>query len=92
MVQMSPETAYAADLEMEKLLMQAYEEVKALLQRNRAALDALITRLSTPATGQPSTETFVGNSLQGDEVRQIVARLGDKTDLARRDAEKAVFM
>ena len=91
-MQMSPETAYAADLEMEKILMQAYEDVKALLQRNSAALEALITRLSTPETGQASTENFVGNSLQGDEVREIVARLGDKTDLARRDAEKAAFM
>lgn len=83
---------------METLLSGAYEQAKALLQRNRAALDELVRRLTEPdATSRPRDASlrdvsFNGNTLNGEEVREIVSRLGDDSDLARRDAEKAAFL
>lgn len=76
---------------MEAVMARAYDEAKALLQRNRGALDEIIRRLTTAEAGS-DTEFFAGNTLDGETVRQIVQRLGDKGDLATRDAEKAVFL
>jgi ATP-dependent Zn protease len=56
--QVSYETLEAVDIEMERLLNTAYTDVLALLQRNRAAYDALIEAL----TSGPD------NTLSGEQV------------------------
>ena len=83
-----------ADNEMQQLLNGTYENVKELLQRNKAALDQIVNQLATTPPnpdGSPETQ-FSGNSLTGIELNEIVVAFADKTDLARRDIEKAAFM
>ncbi len=70
------------DSAMEDMLNGSYARCKELLQRNRAALDAIVVELMEGAT----------NSMEGEAVQEVVARLGNKEDLARRAAETAVFM
>ena len=49
--QITAETHDAADREMGQLLTEAYEDVKAMLMRNRVALDATIAALpSSPVS------------------------------------------
>lgn len=77
---------------MERLLARAHEDASAILTRNRAALDELIARLTTPTDPSTPLDSFPGNTLDGAEVRRIVEQLGDPTDLARRQAEEAAFL
>ena len=75
-----PELQDAANQRMKGLLAEAYEETKAILVRNRAALDAL------------SEALMKDNTIDGETVREIVERLGCQTDLDRRKAERAMFL
>jgi len=69
------------DLEMEMKLNGAYEEVKALLTRNRPCLDKLVEALL-------QTER-----LEGDAVRALVEKHAVKEDLARRaEAREKAFI
>lgn len=83
-----------ADQELQDVLNTAYSDVKAMLQRNRAALDEIIHQLCTPRPdhlpeeGQP----FQGNTLPGSEVQEIVSRLCHPSDIDYRDRKLAVFM
>ncbi|PRW60287.1 cell division isoform A [Chlorella sorokiniana] len=61
-----------ADQEMERLIEEAYDEVKAMLQRNRTALDILIEGLVEKST------------LDGDEVRRVVEQHASAEDLQQR--------
>lgn len=81
-----------ADFTMKQILNDTYTNVKLLLQRNTQALDVIIDRLCTPATPLPGEEPYSGNSLTGPELNEIVAAYAHRADVARRDAEKAVFM
>lgn len=67
---------------MESLLATAYDDAKALLSRNRPALEALMVALLEKDT------------LQGSDVRAIVEAKADKSDLARRadEAQRAAFL
>lgn len=90
---MTPDTAYAVDQEMEAVMAKAYADAQGLLQRNRAALDEIIRRLTVPESPEAQGAVpFNGNTLDGDTVRAIVQEYGDKQDLAKRDAERAVFL
>ena len=60
---------------MERLLNDAYAEAKALLQRNKAALDLLINLLQERMT------------LDGEVVRAIVREHANEEDVQRRDAD-----
>jgi len=63
------------------MLDEAYANVKAMLDRNRAALDMTIDRLISAPDQQ----------LDGTEVRQILERNGDSSDLQHRRENQAVF-
>ncbi len=76
----TPPTFEAADAELDRLLNESYTKAKTILQRNRAALDALIEML------------LEKNTVRGDEVRQVVERLGDANDLAIRNAQRSEFL
>lgn len=80
--QTSYDTLRAVDVEMERLLNLAYADVKAMLERNMEAFEALIAALST---GEDQT-------LSGEQVREIVERHGCKEDLDRRHLERAAFL
>ena len=80
-MQITHDTHLAVDQEMQQALDQAYSDVKAMLQRNRKALDALIKAL----IGAPNQQ------LEGPEVRDILERHGDSTDLEHRRNEQTVF-
>ena len=80
-MQISHDTHVAVDQQMQQTLDQAYTDVKDMLQRNRPALDALITALMQAPNQQ----------LEGPDVRQIVERDGDPGDLRHRQIKKAVF-
>ncbi|KAI3429278.1 hypothetical protein D9Q98_005374 [Chlorella vulgaris] len=67
-----PALHYAADTEMEKILQASYEDVKAMLARNRDALDRIIEALLEKDT------------LDGDEVLAIVEAHACKEDLESR--------
>lgn len=69
-----------ANQRMKALMEEAYETVKAMLVRNRAALDALAAALDEGAV------------IDGEEVRAIVEATADATDLERRRVEHAAFM
>lgn len=76
-----PELQAAANSRMQKLLAASYEESKAMLQRNKPALERLAEALLEKDT------------LTGDEVRKIVEESGAKVDLEIRTAEKeATFL
>ena len=81
-----------ADFTMNELLNGTYNEVKQLLQRNIEVLDEIIERLCTPAVPSPGEEAYSGNSLSGAEVNGIVAARAHRADVAKRDAEEAVFL
>jgi ATP-dependent Zn protease len=66
---------------MQLMLDEAYASVKAMLNRNRAALDMLIDRLISAPDQQ----------LDGTEVRQILEQNGDSSDLQHRREKQAVF-
>ncbi len=66
---------------MQIMLDEAYANVKAMLDRNRAALDMTIDRLISAPDQQ----------LDGTEVRQILERNGDSSDLQHRRENQAVF-
>ena len=66
---------------MQGMLDEAYYMVKALLERNRAALDALIEGLIQAPEQQ----------LDGTEVRDIVEQNGDFDDLQHRSENQTVF-
>ncbi len=66
---------------MQLMLDEAYASVKAMLNRNRAALDMLIDRLISAPDQQ----------LDGTEVRQILEQNGDSNDLQHRREKQAVF-
>jgi cell division protease FtsH len=74
------EVQKAADERMHDIMARAYEETKAMVSRNRAALDALTAALMEKDT------------VSGDEVREIVERHAAAEDLKRRAAEKATFL
>jgi cell division protease FtsH len=76
-----PELQAAANTRMQELLASSYEESKAMLVRNRAALDRLAEVLLEKDT------------ISGDEVRKIVEESGAKVDLEFRNSEKhATFL
>ncbi len=81
-LQTSYDTLRAVDVEMERLLNQAYADVKAMLERNMEAYEALIAALST----------VKDQTLSGEQVREIVERHGCKEDLDRRHLERAAFL
>ena len=66
---------------MQVMLDEAYANVKAMLDRNRAALDMTIDRLISAPDQQ----------LDGTEVRQILEQNGDSSDLQHRKEKQAVF-
>ncbi|KAK9823015.1 hypothetical protein WJX81_007049 [Elliptochloris bilobata] len=76
------EMQYGANVEMERLLNEAAGNVRALLQRNRAALDVIVSTLTVKGAG----------SLSGDEVRAIVREHGCPEDLRWLQEEAASFM
>lgn len=80
-MQITHDTHLAVDQEMQEVLDQAYSDVKAMLQRNRKALDALIEALIEAPNQQ----------LEGPEVREILERHGDSRDLEHRRNEQTVF-
>jgi hypothetical protein len=92
LIQVGYATAYAADQAMQKLLNDAYSDARSMLRRNRAALDELIARLLTQTADHDPSKPFQGNTLSGDEVREVVERFGCTSDLAYRESQKGVFM
>ena len=74
-VQFTYATHYQADQLMERLLNEAYNEAKALLQRNKAALDLLVNLLQERMT------------LDGEVVRAIVREHANEQDVQHRDAD-----
>ncbi|CAL8467515.1 g7053 [Coccomyxa elongata] len=78
----SCDTLRAVDVEMDRLLNETYADVKAMLERNRDAYNALIHALTT---GDDQT-------LSGEQVREIVEQHGCKEDLDRRTLERAAFL
>lgn len=81
-VQMSYDTLHAVDVEMGRLLNDTYGEVKAMLERNMEAYNALIQSLTT---GDDQT-------LSGEQVRELVEQHACKEDLDRRTLERAAFL
>ncbi|DBA94610.1 hypothetical protein WJX77_012597 [Trebouxia sp. C0004] len=75
------DTHLAVDQHMQLMLDEAYANVKAMLDRNRAALDMVIDRL----IGAPDQQ------LDGTELRQILEQNGDFSDLQHRKENQAVF-
>ena len=88
LLQVTYEQHYAADVAMKQLLDTSYESVKAMVERNWAALDELVGQLinKTDAEGQPAL------LLTGTEVSVIVEQHGNELDLQRRRLERAVFL
>ena len=80
-MQITYDTHLAVDQHMQLMLDEAYASVKAMLNRNRAALDMLIDRLISAPDQQ----------LDGTEVRQILEQNGDSNDLQHRREKQAVF-
>ena len=80
-MQITYDTHLAVDQHMQLMLDEAYASVKAMLNRNRAALDMLIDRLISAPDQQ----------LDGTEVRQILEQNGDSSDLQHRREKQAVF-
>jgi len=80
-LQITYDTHLAVDQHMQLMLDEAYASVKAMLNRNRAALDMLIDRLISAPDQQ----------LDGTEVRQILEQNGDSSDLQHRREKQAVF-
>lgn len=76
----TPDMHETVDLEMEGLLNGNYQLVKDMLNRNRAALDALVDAL------------LERNTISGEVVREIVEQHASKLDLDRRKAEAALFI
>lgn len=62
------------------MLNDSYARAKEVLQRNRAALDALIEAL------------LERNTMRGDEVRAVVEPLAAREDIDSRDRQRAEFM
>jgi len=80
-LQITYDTHLAVDQHMQVMLDEAYANVKAMLDRNRAALDMTIDRLISAPDQQ----------LDGTEVRQILEQNGDSSDLQHRREKQAVF-
>lgn len=80
-MQISHDTHVAVDKQMQEVLDQAYNDVKAMLQRNREALDALMEALMAAPNQQ----------VEGPEVRAILEKHGDSHDLEYRKANQTVF-
>lgn len=80
-LQITYDTHLAVDQHMQIMLDEAYANVKAMLDRNRAALDMTIDRLISAPDQQ----------LDGTEVRQILEQNGDSSDLQHRRENQAVF-
>ena len=80
-MQITYDTHLAVDQHMQLMLDEAYASVKAMLNRNRAALDMLIDCLISAPDQQ----------LDGTEVRQILEENGDSNDLQHRREKQAVF-
>jgi len=80
-LQITYDTHLAVDQHMQVMLDEAYANVKAMLDRNRAALDMTIDRLISAPDQQ----------LDGTEVRQILEQNGDSIDLQHRREKQAVF-
>ena len=66
---------------MQGMLDEAYAVVKAMLERNRAALDLVVERLIAAPNQQ----------LDGTEIREILEQNGDSLDLQHRQENQAVF-
>ena len=78
--QVTAETQEVADFHMELLLNEAYGAAKAMLERNRGALDVLV-------------EALLANSIiSGEEVRAVLEQHGAEEDLRRRREEAAPFL
>lgn len=71
----------AVDQHMQGMLDEAYAVVKAMLERNRAALDLVVERLIAAPNQQ----------LDGTEIREILEQNGDSLDLQHRQENQAVF-
>ncbi len=80
-MQITYDTHLAVDQHMQVMLDEAYANVKAMLDRNRAALDMTIERLISAPDQQ----------LDGTEVRQILEQNGDSSDLQHRRENQAAF-
>ena len=76
------------------VLDKAYDDAKAMIRRNRPALDEIIHRLCTPDPGFETQDgqPFQGNTLLGSDVQEIVSRLAHRADLGMRDEKQAVFL
>lgn len=74
-------THVAVDQHMQGMLDEAYAVVKAMLERNRAALDLVVERLIAAPNQQ----------LDGTEIREILEQNGDSLDLQHRQENQAVF-
>jgi ATP-dependent Zn protease len=75
-------TLKTVDLEMERLLNNAYQDVLALLERNMQAYEKLIEAL---CQGDDQT-------LTGEQICEIVDRHACEEDLNRRNLERAAFL
>ena len=80
-LQVTHETHIAVDVHMQGMLDEAYALVKAVLERNRTALDELIAGLIEAPDQQ----------LDGTEVRAILDKSGNAEDLQYRKESQAVF-
>lgn len=76
----SPELQDEANQRMKRILEDSYSQAKAMLARNRPALDALIDELMQHDT------------LPGDRVREIVEQHANASDLKIRQENKNAFL
>ena len=82
LVQHTYETLKAVDDEMERLLNTTYSSVKAMLERNKACYDELMSSLTAKSD----------QTLTGEEVRVIVDQHACQEDLDRRSLERSAFL
>lgn len=77
---MSPELQDEANKRMKSMLEDSYLQAKAMLSRNRQALDALIEEL------------MQNDTITGHRVREIVEQYANEEDLKIRQQNRDVFL
>lgn len=77
---MSPELQDEANKRMKSMLENSYSQAKAMLSRNRQALDALIEEL------------MQNDTITGHRVREIVEQYANEEDLKIRQQNRDVFL
>ena len=81
-LQITHDTRLVVDEQLQGMLDQAYIDVKALLERNKGALETLIDQiLEAP-----------GQRMEGDAIRSIIEEKGHPTDLQHRSQNKTAFV